>query len=71
MKEDIIKVTITEDGLVKLETDQISNANHLTAERLVRGIAQVAGGVTSKKQRVKHTHGAHGTHVHEGEEHHH
>lgn len=65
MANDIIKVTITEDCVVKLDTDRISLPNHSLAEDMVRAIATVAGGKTERKS--KHKHGTTGHHTHEGE----
>lgn len=56
---DGIKVTILEDGTIRLETDAISPAQHLSAEQLVSTISRLSGGeVTITKKR------AHGAHVH-------
>lgn len=69
MKNDTMKITILEDGTIKLETDKVSMPNHSNAEAFVREVARLAGGTTD----IKHKHGAHGhTHSHGlGEEHHH
>lgn len=67
MADDIIRFEITDNGLVKLDTDGISPVNHLSAEQLVKGIARVAGGTTTKTVKRKHSHGTHGAHTHEGE----
>ena len=64
MAQDIIRVSITEEGIVKLDTDRISAVNHVTAERLVGEIAKLAGGTTTKR----HKHGGKlHSHHHEGE----
>ena len=57
---DEMKITILDDGSVKVETDQISQANHMTAEAFLRFVAQAAGG----KQERRHKHGVVGAAVH-------
>jgi hypothetical protein len=58
---DAIKVRILEDGTIKIETDPISPANHLSAEQLVDAISRLAGGevTTTKKHSHTHTHVKH------------
>ena len=54
-----IKITILPGGVVKVETDKISGPNHLSADRLLRGIEEDLGGETvvqAKRQGVLHTH---------------
>lgn len=41
---DKIKITILENGVIKMESDRISAANHMTAEGFLREIAKAAGG---------------------------
>jgi len=65
MANDIIKVVITEDAIVKLETDKISMPNHALAANLVQAIERVAGGTTTRTSKHGHTHTGH--HHHEGE----
>lgn len=65
MANDIIKVTVTEEGVVKLETDKISMPNHVLSENLVKEIGRVAGGTTTRK----HKHGGKLHSHHHGEEH--
>lgn len=61
-KNDEIRFTILEDGSVKWETDEISPANHATAERATAGIAKLLGGQSSQvRKRHGHTH----SHTHE------
>lgn len=67
MKNDEIRVTVLEDGTIKLDTDRISMPNHIGAEAFVREVARLAGGTTTKKAKHKHGHGHHGHHHHEGE----
>jgi hypothetical protein len=41
---DSMQITILEDGTIKVETDKISQANHMTAEAFLRNVATAAGG---------------------------
>ena len=67
---DAIKITVLEDGTLKMETDKISAGNHLSAERLITALIQAQGGA-SKRERRGHMH-AHGhTHEHEHDHHEH
>lgn len=75
MKQDRMIVTIKEDGSIITETDQVSLPNHSLAENFLSQMARLAGGITTRKARVKgiihtllhgkheHTHGDH-THSH-------
>ncbi len=54
---DEMKITILPDGTVKIETDAISGANHMTAERALQWIAAELGGATTRTKRAHgHTH---------------
>lgn len=48
-----MNIEILDDGTIKVETDKISQANHMTAEAFMRNMASVAGG----SQTRKHKHG--------------
>ena len=62
MKEDILEIEILDDGTIKVTTDQISPANHLSADQFLKFISEMAGGETTKtKNRHAHTH----QHTHE------
>lgn len=50
---DSMNITILDDGSIKVETDKISQANHMTAEAFMRNIATACGG----KQERKHKQG--------------
>ena len=59
---DRMRITILPGGLVKVETDQVTGPNHLSADRLIRGLEQDLGGdpqVERKKQGVLHEHETH------------
>lgn len=63
---DTIKIKILADGTIRVETDTISDANHLSAEGFVRLLAERAGGnvqVTSKHPEHEHGQGE-GQHQH-------
>ena len=59
---DNINVTILEDGTIKVETDEVGQANHMNAEKFLAFMARLAGGQT-ETIRKPHSHGQH-THVH-------
>lgn len=69
MRTDQISIEITENGLIKIDTDSISMPNHAAAEGFLRALQQLAGGKTD----VAHKHGVKGqTHNHShGQEHSH
>jgi len=50
---DAMNVTILQDGTIKIETDRISQANHMTAEAFMRNMAHAGGA----KQERKHKQG--------------
>ena len=60
---DKIKITINEDGIIKMDTDAVSLPNHSSAEGFLRNIARLAGGVM--KRVLKPGAKAH-THTHDG-----
>jgi hypothetical protein len=52
--KDKVRIRILPGGLIKIETDRISAPNHLSAERLIRGLEEDLGGETEverKKER--------------------
>ena len=68
MQEDKIEIEILEDGTIKITTDNISPANHLSADQFLREIERLAGGsVTKQKNRRAGQH----VHRHAGVEHSH
>jgi len=62
--EDKIEITILPDGTIKAETDQISQASHLNADKFLQWIAEQAGGA---KERHRKGHATHTHHHHEKE----
>jgi hypothetical protein len=57
---DLMQITILDDGTIKVETDKISQANHMTAEAFMRNISSACGG----KQERRHKHGVLGAACH-------
>jgi hypothetical protein len=69
MNGDVMKVEFLEDGSVKFSIDPVSNANHASAENLLKETIKSLGGdvVTTHKHGKKmhsHTHGAAHHHKH-------
>lgn len=58
---DKIKISILDDGTIKVETDKISMPNHMNAEAFLRQMAELAGGEVERK----HKHGY--VHIHQNE----
>ena len=48
---DSMKIEILEDGSIKIDTDKISQANHMTAEAFMRNIANACGGHQERKHK--------------------
>ncbi len=61
MANDVLKIEILDDGTIKVTTDEISAANHASADKFVTFLARLAGGATTVTKRTKHAH----THAHE------
>lgn len=61
---DEITIEILPDGSIKASADQISSANHASAEGLFKAIATL--GKTTRKRKQGHAH--HHTHAHQGQE---
>jgi hypothetical protein len=55
MKTDTMTIEILADGTLKVETDEVSLANHTNAENLLREMNKLAGGPTA----IRHKHGKH------------
>lgn len=58
--QDRLVIEILDDGSVKVETDEISGANHMSADQVLDFLARKLGGETSKARK-------HQGHVHAGE----
>jgi hypothetical protein len=67
---DEIKITVLPDGTIKIETDKISDGNHINAAGFIREIFRLAGG---KSRRTLKTGASltHALHVHTADGHHH
>lgn len=59
---DALKITILEDGTIKTETDQISAANHQSAEAFLKDVTALAGGQMERKRRQQQAQHHHHTH---------
>ena len=68
MAKNTMRVTILDDGRVKLETADFGTAEHRSADDFVRALERGLGGpIVSEKRRDRHGHHhAHG-HTHEKE----
>ena len=64
MQTDSIRITIETDGTIKLVTDEISLANHATAEDVIQQILTLSGGELERTQRLTLTHHHHHTDEH-------
>jgi hypothetical protein len=57
MPADRIKITVLDDGQIKIETPGISGANHCSADELLGEIEKLAGGQRdTEKTRRGHVH---------------
>ena len=59
---DKIHITVLAGGLVKIETDKVSGANHISADRLLRGIESDLGGETQVEKKKESLLTEHDTH---------
>ena len=48
---DIINFTVLEDGTITVETESISQVNHVSADQLLEQIAKLAGGKVDTKKK--------------------
>lgn len=66
MNMDKMKITVLDDGTIKVETDAVSGPNHMSAEAFLRQMSMEAGGEVNI---ARSGHGHHHHHAH-GHEHH-
>ena len=59
---DRIRITILADGTLKIETTKVSGPNHLSADRLVRGIEEDLGAETQVQKKKEGLLTEHDTH---------
>jgi hypothetical protein len=54
MNQDTIKFKIEEDGTISITTDEVSGTNHMSADKLLKRIFELAGGdhTTTKRNRL-------------------
>jgi hypothetical protein len=69
MAQDELNIEILTNGDVKVTTDKISPANHMTAEGLIAFLSKLLGGESKRTRRNDVHHHGH-EHHHEGEEEH-
>ena len=62
---DNIKFEVLEDGQISITTDQVSGVNHVSADKLLKQIFDLAGGPVQVKKRTRLNVGA-TLHEHEG-----
>ena len=55
MSKDTIIITVLDTGLIKTETDKVSQPNHSSAEAFLREVGRLAGGRVEKKHKHGHT----------------
>jgi len=60
MRQDTIQFAIQEDGTIKISTDQVSMPNHVNAEQLLKGVANLTDRNIKRQTNGKHVH----THTH-------
>lgn len=54
-KQDEIALEILDNGTIRVSTDQISPANHLSADQFLKLLSELAGGgITKTKNRKSH-----------------
>lgn len=65
MDSDKFTIEILGDGTLKTTTDEVSGANHDSAESFLRNMAKKAGGETKRVSRHGEGHKHHHTHTHD------
>lgn len=48
---DTMRITILEDGTIKTESDQVSAANHQSAEAFLKDVTVLAGGAVERARK--------------------
>lgn len=65
---DIIDIEILDDGTIKFKTEDISEANHLSADEFLNEVVELAGGTRKTEHRQRpakaHKHLHHKAHTH-------
>lgn len=62
---DKIKISVLEDGSIKIETDKVSMPNHTNAENFLKEMFKLAGGNLAKKAKHAFAHVSGKTHQHQ------
>jgi hypothetical protein len=52
-KQDQIQYEILEDGTISVTTDQISGTNHMSADKLLEKMFELAGGQITRRKRSR------------------
>ena len=64
---DIINIEILDDGTLKIKTEGVSDANHISADSLLSQMETLLGGQTTRiknPEKHKHQHISHNAHAH-------
>jgi len=72
IKQDVIEISVLEDGTIKFTTPRISGANHTSADAFLRTAADLLGGETTRARRTDINHdlrSALDAHTHDGHTH--
>jgi len=60
MNKDEMRITVLEDGSLKIEVDRISAPNHLSAESFLHDTIKLCGGPHKQTRKQGHAHHGHG-----------
>jgi hypothetical protein len=76
VKTDNIQFEVLADGTISVTTDQISGTNHVSADKLLKQLFELAGGAVTAHKRTRlevgrSLEGALHEHTHDGHHHHH
>lgn len=58
-------IRVMPDGSIKIETDKVTPAAHVRAERFIAEVIDKLGGKVERKSRHGHHHHGHGDHSHD------
>jgi len=59
-----IQIEVLEDGTVSVTTDDLAGPNHVSADKLLKELAEALGGTVQIKKRLRLGHALH-VHAHE------
>jgi hypothetical protein len=66
MKNDVMEITVLDDGTIKMTTSKVSAPNHSSAAEFFRTVARLSGGEVKTEKRKDRVHVQH-DHDHEHE----